>query len=154
MVSGVQLLNSPAKATLFAPASSKRKFADSPRAAVVIAMIVTKANQLTTRTARRELVPFTCASFPDLRGNCKPGAELSAKAVFKPTKDFHTARPTLFSAKQNLGSDSRAGAEPARQIPRERCPAGARTPARAGVNVVPVSARVKTKLGRGGSYED
>jgi hypothetical protein len=54
------------------------------------------------------------------------GAALSAKAVFKPTKDFHTARHTLFSAEQNLEIDK----------------------------VVPVSASVKTKLGRGGSYED
>lgn len=30
------------------------------------------------------------------------GAALSAKAVFKPTKDFHTARHTLFSSEQNL----------------------------------------------------
>ena len=54
------------------------------------------------------------------------GAALSAKAVFKPTKDFHTARHTLFSAEQNLAIDK----------------------------VVPLSASVKTKLGRGGSYED
>ena len=54
------------------------------------------------------------------------GAALSAKAVFKPTRDFHTARHTLFSAEQNLEIDK----------------------------VVPVSASVKTKLGRGGSYED
>ncbi len=54
------------------------------------------------------------------------GAALSAKAVFKPTKDFHTARHMLFSAEQNLEIDK----------------------------VVPVSASVKTKLGRGGSYED
>ena len=54
------------------------------------------------------------------------GAALSAKAVFKPTKDFHTARHTLFTAEQNLAIDK----------------------------VVPVSASVKTKLGRGGSYED
>jgi hypothetical protein len=54
------------------------------------------------------------------------GAALSAKAVFKPTKEFHTARHTLFSAEQNLEIDK----------------------------VVPVSASVKTKLGRGGNYED
>jgi hypothetical protein len=54
------------------------------------------------------------------------GAALSAKAVFKPNKEFHTARHTLFSAEQNLEIDK----------------------------VVPVSASVKTKLGRGGSYED
>ena len=54
------------------------------------------------------------------------GAALSAKAVFKPTKEFHTARHTLFTAEQNLEIDK----------------------------VVPVSASVKTKLGRGGSYED
>ena len=49
------------------------------------------------------------------------GAALSAKAVFKPTKEFHTARHTLFTAEQNLEIDK----------------------------VVPVSASVKTKLGRG-----
>ena len=54
------------------------------------------------------------------------GAALSAKAVFKPNKEFHTARHTLFTAEQNLEIDK----------------------------VVPVSASVKTKLGRGGSYED
>ena len=54
------------------------------------------------------------------------GAALSAKAVFKPNKEFHTARHTLFSAEQNLEIDK----------------------------VVPVSASVKTKLGRGGGYED
>ncbi len=37
---------------------------------------------------------------------------------------------------------------------RERHPSGARAPARACVNVVPVSASVKTKRERGGSYED
>ena len=36
------------------------------------------------------------------------GAALSAKAVFKPTKDFHTARHTLFSAEENMEIDSRA----------------------------------------------
>ena len=62
----------------------------------------------------------------DLFARHGSGAALSAKAVFKPTKDFHTARHTLFSAEQNLEIDK----------------------------VVPVSASVKTKLGRGGSYED
>ena len=62
----------------------------------------------------------------DLFARHGAGAALSAKAVFKPTKDFHTARHTLFSAEQNLEIDK----------------------------VVPVSASVKTKLGRGGSYED
>ena len=51
---------------------------------------------------------------------------MSAKAVFKPNKEFHTARHTLFSAEQNLEIDK----------------------------VVPVSASVKMKLGRGGSAED
>jgi hypothetical protein len=50
------------------------------------------------------------------------GAALTAKAVFKPSKDFHTARHTLFTPEQNLEIDK----------------------------VVPVSASVKTKLGRGG----
>ena len=34
-------------------------------------------------------------------------AALSAKAVFKPAKDFHTARHMLFTAEQNLAIDSR-----------------------------------------------
>jgi hypothetical protein len=54
------------------------------------------------------------------------GAALSAKAVFKPTKDFHTARHTLFSAEENMEIDK----------------------------VVPVAASVKTRLGRGGAGED
>jgi len=52
----------------------------------------------------------------------RAGAALSANAVFKPNKEFDAARHTLFTAEQNL------------EI----------------VNVVPVSASVKTKLGRGG----
>ncbi|MCX6969928.1 MAG: hypothetical protein NTV93_07200 [Verrucomicrobia bacterium] len=51
------------------------------------------------------------------------GAALSAKAVFKPTKEFHSARHTLYSAEENMGIDK----------------------------VVPVAASVKTKLGRGGT---
>jgi hypothetical protein len=54
------------------------------------------------------------------------GAALSAKAVFKPTKEFHTARHTLYSADENMEIDK----------------------------VVPVAASVKTKLGRGGTGED
>ena len=50
------------------------------------------------------------------------GAALSAKAVFKPTKEFHTARHTLYSAEENMEIDK----------------------------VVPAAASVKTKLGRGG----
>ena len=50
------------------------------------------------------------------------GATLPVKAVFKPAKDFHMARHTLFSAEQNLEIDK----------------------------VVPGCASVKTKLGRGG----
>jgi len=53
------------------------------------------------------------------------GAALSAKAVFKPTKEFHTARHTLFSADENMEIDK----------------------------VVPVAASVKTKLGKGGSED-
>ena len=56
----------------------------------------------------------------------KAGAALSAKAVFKPTKEFHTARHTLYSADENMEIDK----------------------------VVPVAASVKTKLGRGGMGED
>ena len=33
------------------------------------------------------------------------GAALSAKAVFKPTKEFHTARHTLYSANENMEID-------------------------------------------------
>jgi hypothetical protein len=54
------------------------------------------------------------------------GAALSAKAVFKPSKEFHTARHTLFSPDENLAIDK----------------------------VVPISASVKTKLGRGGSDDE
>ena len=49
------------------------------------------------------------------------GAALSAKAVFKPNKDFHAARHTLFTPEQNLEIDK----------------------------IVPVAASVKTKIGRG-----
>ena len=52
-------------------------------------------------------------------------AALSAKAVFKPTKEFHTARHTMYSAEENMEIDK----------------------------VVPVAASVKTKLGRGGTGE-
>jgi hypothetical protein len=52
-------------------------------------------------------------------------AALVAKAVIKPTKEWHTARHTLFNAAQNQQLDK----------------------------VVPVSASVKTKLGRGGDDE-
>jgi hypothetical protein len=48
-------------------------------------------------------------------------SRLSAKAVFKPNKDFHAARHTLFTPEQNLEIDK----------------------------VVPIGASVKTKLGRG-----
>ena len=54
------------------------------------------------------------------------GAALSAKAVFKPTKEFHTARHTLFTPDENFAIDK----------------------------VVPISASVKTKLGRGGSDDE
>ena len=60
-------------------------------------------------------------------------AALSAKAVFKPAKDFHTARHMLFTAEQNLAIDSRErGAFETDSASVE--PAGARAPAR-----VPVS---------------
>ena len=54
------------------------------------------------------------------------GAALTAKAVFNPTKDFHTARPTLYSPDENMENDK----------------------------VVPVSASVKTKLGREGQEDE
>ena len=50
-----------------------------------------------------------------------PGPHSVAKAVFKPNKDFHAARHTLFTPEQNLEIDK----------------------------IVPVAASVKTKLGRG-----
>ena len=53
-------------------------------------------------------------------------AALSAKATIKPTKEFHAARHTLLSVEQNHELDK----------------------------IVPVSASVKTKLGRGGSDDD
>ena len=53
-------------------------------------------------------------------------AALSAKATIKPTKEFHTARHTLFSVAENHELDK----------------------------VVPISASVKTKLGRGGSDDE
>jgi hypothetical protein len=54
------------------------------------------------------------------------GAALSAKAVFKPGKEFHTARHTLFTPDENLAIDK----------------------------VVPIAASVKTKLGRGGHDDE
>ncbi len=54
------------------------------------------------------------------------GAALSAKAVFKPTKEFLTTRHTLYSAEENMEIDK----------------------------VAPFWASVKTKLGRGGSGEE
>lgn len=51
---------------------------------------------------------------------------LTAKATIKPTKEFHTARHTLFSVAENHELDK----------------------------VVPISASVKTKLGRGGSDDE
>ena len=54
------------------------------------------------------------------------GAALTAKAVFKPTKEFHTARHTLYSADENMEIDK----------------------------VVPVAASVKTKLGKGETGEE
>jgi hypothetical protein len=72
--------------------------------------------------------------------NSKPtrrnaGATLSAKAVFKPTKEFHTARHTLYSADENMEIDSRARRERTRQIPRKLDPAGAHGLGEPSVNV-------------------
>jgi hypothetical protein len=82
------------------------------------------------------------------------GAALSAKAVFKPTKEFHTARHTMYSAEENMEIDSRERRGRARQIPLERNPTGAQGLGKPCVNVVPVAASVKTKLGKGGAAED
>ena len=65
------------------------------------------------------------------------GAALSAKTVFKPTKEFHAARHTLYSAEQTMEIDRRARRERARQIPRKRDPAGAQGLGEPGVNVYP-----------------
>jgi hypothetical protein len=46
--------------------------------------------------------------------------------VFKPSKEFHTARHTLFTPDENLAIDK----------------------------VVPIAASVKTKLGRGGQDDE
>ena len=51
---------------------------------------------------------------------------LVAKATIKPTKEFHTARHTLFTPEQNAALDK----------------------------IMPISASVKTKLGRGGSDDE
>ena len=59
------------------------------------------------------------------RENSQPD-EAERRGPVLPFAEFHTARHTLFSAEQNLEID----------------------------NVVSVNASVKTKLGRGGSYED
>ncbi len=53
-------------------------------------------------------------------------AALSAKAVFKPTKEFHTAHHTMYSAEENMEIDK----------------------------VMSVAASVKTKLGWGGTGEE
>jgi hypothetical protein len=71
-------------------------------------------------------------------------AALSAKAVFKPTKEFHTARHTMYSAEENMQIDSRERRGRASQIPRKRDPAGAQGLGKLCVNVVPVAASVKT----------
>ncbi len=53
-------------------------------------------------------------------------AALSAKATIKPTREFHTARHTLFSVERNFELDK----------------------------IVPIIASVKTKLGKGGSEDE
>ena len=71
----------------------------------------------------------------------------SAKAYnFKPTMEFHTARHTLYSADENMKIDSRERRERARQIPRERNPAGAQGLGKPSANVAPVAASVKIKF--------
>ena len=66
------------------------------------------------------------AELQELFARYGASAALSAKATIKPTKEFHTARHTLFSVEQNHELDK----------------------------VVPISASVKTKLGRGGSDDE
>jgi hypothetical protein len=46
--------------------------------------------------------------------------------MLKPTKEFHTARHTLYSAEENMEIDSRTRRERARQIPLMRDPTWAR----------------------------
>ena len=66
------------------------------------------------------------AELQELFARHSASAALVAKAVVKPTKEFHAARHTLFTAAQNGELD----------------------------RVVPISASVKTKLGRGGSEDE
>lgn len=66
------------------------------------------------------------AELQELFARHRASAALSAKATIKPTKEFHTARHTLFSIEQNFELDK----------------------------IVPIIASVKTKLGRGGSDDE
>jgi hypothetical protein len=66
------------------------------------------------------------AELQDLFARHGASSALTAKATIKPNKEFHTARHTLFSPEQNQELDK----------------------------VVPVSASVKTKLGRGGGDDE
>ena len=66
------------------------------------------------------------AELQELFARYGASAALSAKATIKPTKEFHAARHTLFSVAENHELDK----------------------------IVPISASVKTKLGRGGSDDE
>ena len=59
---------------------------------------------LIPETAVEELI----GELHELFARHNAGVALTAKAVFKPNKDFHTARHTLFTPEQNLEIDSRA----------------------------------------------
>lgn len=80
---------------------------------------------------KEDLIPGAAAE--DIIGELKvlfarhnAGAALNEKAVFKPTKEFHTARHTLYSADENMEIDK----------------------------VVAVAASVKTKIRRSGAGEE
>ena len=79
---------------------------------------------------QRHLIPEAAASEiiceQDLFARHNAGVTLRAKAVFKPSKEFHTVRHTLYSADENMEIDK----------------------------VVPVAASVKTKLGKGETGEE
>ncbi len=78
-----------------------------------------------------DLIPDTAvepliAELQEMFARHGASAALSAKATIKPTKEFHTARHTLFSVERNYELDK----------------------------VVPIIASVKTKLGKGGSEDE
>lgn len=104
---------------------------------------------------RRDLIPEAAAEkiigeIHALLARHNAGAALSAKAMFKLTKE--SARHTLDSADENMEIDSRALRE-CETDSALRNPAPGRGAGQTRVNVAPVAASVKTKLGRGGSED-